>query len=287
MRLTNQNDFNKYRLVKIYCILFYVLMLYNWFNGLFLSQINPAFFHLRQDFFTWIFMFTGLHKIFLNNFYASVVFDFLFYSMPLLYLIILKKKPAYSLVVACIMIIINWAYVQCYTLYPTNSIEAHIAWLLFPFVFLSRSNNVTRSLLDGLRYFFIFFFFSSGVWKIYQGGFFNTFQMAAILLEQHKELLTNSPGYWQTKMQYWLIRNFKVSYTLYLIAAGIELSFVIGFFTKKYDSLFISAFLIFLVFDYLIMRISYVEILPLLIPMYMNLNIHFPDQRKMTNVQFR
>jgi len=238
-------------------------MLYKWINDLFLYQVQPAFFYTRKDLITWLFMQTGIHQWLLNNRGGWILFDSLFYSMPLFYLLTYKFAAKFSQTVAIIMLLINWCYVQCYTLYPSNSIEGHIAWLLFPIVFIPSNKKTFILLFEGLRYFFLYFFVSAAVWKLAQGGLFSEEQMSGILLYQHKELLTSSPGYWQSNFLLWLIQKPQLSYLLYLSATLLELSFIIGFFTKKYDRLLLVLFIIFLLMDHLIMRITYYEITPL------------------------
>jgi hypothetical protein len=232
-------------------------------NGLFLYQLQPAFFYTRKDLVTWLFMQTGIHQWLLNNPGRCVLFDALFYSIPLLYLLIYKYVSKLASAVAIIMLSVNWFYVQCYTLYPSNSIEGHIAWLFFPVVFIPADKKTFILLFDGLRYFFLFFFASAAIWKVAQGGLFNISQMSGILLYQHKELLASSPGYWQSDFLLWLIQRPQLAYLLYLSAALLELSFIVGFFTRKYDRLLLVLLVIFLVMDHLIMRITYYEIAPM------------------------
>jgi hypothetical protein len=232
-------------------------------NGLFLYQIQPAFFYTRKDLVTWLFMQTGIHQWLLNNRRGWILFDTLFYSMPLLYLLIYKYVSKLAPAVAVLMLLVNWFYVQCFTLYPSNSIEGHIGWLFFPIVFIPSDKKTFILLFEGLRYFFLFFFVSAAVWKLAQGGLFSISQMSGILLYQHKELLTSSRGFWQSNLILWLIQNPRLSYLLYLFAALLELSFIVGFFTRKYDRLLLVLLVIFLVMDHLIMRIPYYEIAPL------------------------
>ncbi|MGN6618168.1 MAG: hypothetical protein ACTHJ5_13425 [Ilyomonas sp.] len=262
------NQSLKYKVIRSYCIIFYVLMIYKFCNGLFLFQLQPSFFYLREDIFTWVFMQTGMHQWLLNNAYGCILFDILFYSAPVIYFVQFKFDPNRSAIMAIIMLVINWCYVQCYTLYPSNSIEGHIAWLLFPIIFIPSNPKTFALLFDGLRYFFLFFFISAGLWKFYQGGIFNPSQMSGILLYQHKEMLVNSPAYSQTIMIQWLIEHQKISYLLYLLLTVIELSFIIGFFTKKFDKILLVLFLIFLLTDHLVMRITYYEVTPLLLTLY-------------------
>lgn len=239
---------------------------------MFLFQLQPSFFYVREDVFTWIFMQTGLHQWLLNNQQGCLLFDFLFYSAPIFFLLHYKYNSTRSSTAAVIMLIINWCYVQCYTLYPSNSIEGHVAWLLFPVIFIPNSVKTFQLLYEGLRYFFLFFFVSSGIWKFAQGGIFNPSQMSGILLTQHKELLINSPGYWQTQLVWWLIQNQAVSYALYLLVTLIELSFIIGFFTTRFDKFLLLLFIIFLFADHVVMRIPYYDLAPFMLTLYLPIN---------------
>lgn len=264
--------YNSYRnkIIAAYCIIFYVLMVYKWFNGMFLYQMDPYFFYTRKDVFTWLFMATRIHTFLLNNKAGLLVSDIFFYAAPLLFYFINRNFNKFAKPAAMVLLLINWLYVQCYTLYPTNSIEAHIGWLLFPVVFVPRNIKTAALLFDGLRYFFLFFFASAGIWKFVQGGIFNTHQMSNILLMQHKELLVATPEQWYAVFIRWLINHTSISYALYLMATILELCFIIGFFTKKHDKLLLFAFMLFLLFDHFFMRIPYYDIAPLALTLLFN-----------------
>jgi hypothetical protein len=259
-----------------YTIIFYMLMVYKFFNGMFLFQMQPSFFYTREDLFTWIFMLTGFHKFLLNNQFGCIIMDVLFYTAPIVFYLLyrqsLKNKTAnfnrfnIARLAAIGMLFINVAYIQCYTLYPTNSIEAHIAWMLFPIVFIAKDIQVFKLLMDGIRYFLLYFLMSAGIWKIAQGGIFNTHQMSNILLVQHKEILVITPQHWYSKFIQFLINTPKLSYALYFAGTIFELSCLVGFFTKKYDRFIVVGWLFFLCFDHFIMRIPYYEISALLLP---------------------
>ena len=92
--------------------------------------------------------------------------------------------------------------------------------------------------------------------------------MSGILLFQHKELLANSPGFWQSNLITFLVEHKILSYILYLSTVLLELSFIVGFFTKKFDRLLILGFIFFLLMDHLIMRIPYYEVSPLLLTLW-------------------
>jgi len=255
----------KAKVASWYCLIFYGLMCYKLLNGLLLFQLQPSFIYVRQDMFTWLFMQTGLHQWLLNNQAGCVMADILFYSTPLVFVLVLKYKENWSSAPAFCMLVINWCYIQCYTLYASTSIEGYLPWLLFPLLFIVQSVSLFSLLFDGLRYVFLYLFSSAAIWKLIKGSVLNIQQMSGVLLYQHGQQLTNSPGYWQSRMYMWLINHEGVSYVLYLAGFLIELIFIIGFFTKKYDRLLAAAFISFLLMDHLIMRIPYYELSPMLL----------------------
>lgn len=260
MTLLHRKAFTKW-----YCILFYLLFFFKLCNGMLLFQLQPHLFNLRFDMVTWLLMKTGLHQWLTDNPTGWIVFDASFYVLPLLYWLTYRKNMKAATALAFAMLIVNWVYVECYTLYPANSIESYIAWLLFPCLFATASLKSFYYVLHGLRYFFLYFFVSAAVWKVVQHGVFNLEEMSGVLLYQHKEYLASSPHNWYSAIIYWLINHPVISYVLYAAAAICEGYFIIGFFTKKYDRYLIAIFGLFLIMDVLIMRIPYWEVCPFIL----------------------
>jgi hypothetical protein len=260
--MTQINNHKKF-ILQAYIIIFYVLMVYKFFMGMFLYQFTPVYFFANDNIINWILINTGFLQIVSANKMVAIALDALYYTAPiLLYGLYRFKKIAF--IVAIYMLLVNWLYVHVYTSFITNSIEAHTAWLLFPVLFLTNDKKwiITE---EALRYFFLFFFASAGIWKITQGCIFNTHQMSNILFTQHKELLLLTPNCWYASCIQWLIQHNLISYSLYAIATVAELVFIVGFFTKKYDTHLIGIFIIFLIFDHFLMRIPYYDVLPYLI----------------------
>jgi hypothetical protein len=165
------------------------------------------------------------------------------------------------------MLIVNWMYVQLYVLYPTNSIEAHVGWLLFPMVLMIKDLQSFWLMLSGMRYYVLFFFGSAGLWKLYGGGVFHLDQMSNVLLLQHKDLLVTSANHLYTQWIKMLITHPSLSWSLFAGATILELSFIVGFFTKRFDKLLCIFALLFIVMDKVVMNMYYIEILPLIIPL--------------------
>ena len=257
----------KHIVINYYCILFYALAIFKWCNNMLLYQQQPLFFYDTFDMFTWLFMQTGIHQWLLLTKHF-LLFDLLYYTAPLPLLMCSYLKPKLSWLAAVYLLTANWVYLQCYFLYPISSYTIFVVWLVFPVIFIARKEELFSLLFSGVRYFFLYFFLSAGVWKLVNSGVFNTAQLSAILLEQHKEMLTNSPGYRLSHFYQWLINHQTLSYILYLVVTAMELSFLIGFFTKRFDVFLIVIYFIFLFADYFVMRIPYYETLPFLLTLY-------------------
>ncbi len=232
-----------------------------------LYQLQPILFRTPFDGTAWVLMQTGIHQWLLNNRAGCLFFDAIFYLAPLAYWWLCEKKQLVSpLLFGIFWTIFNWVYVLCYVLFPTTSLEKFLPALLLPILFATRRIASFYYIMHGMRYFFLFFFVSTGLWKLRTGAVFNVEQMSGILLMQHKEFLVASPRHLYSSFLYWLIQNPYISYCVYLTGAIIELIFSIGFFTKKYDKQLFVLLIIFFVADFILMRIPFFEILPLALP---------------------
>lgn len=226
-----------------------------------LYQQQPVFIYDTFDVTIWLFMQTGIHQWLLQTKHF-LLFDIVYYTAPLALLISSYLKPKAVSFAAVYLLIVNWIYLQCYFLYPISSYTIFVAWLLFPLIFIADNENTFTLLFNGIRYFFLYFFLSAGIWKIVNGSVFNAAQLSAILLEQHKEMLTASPLYRLSYLYQYLINHTILSYTFYLVVTLMELSFITGFFTKRFDKYLLLIYFVFLIADYLVMRIPYFETLP-------------------------
>jgi hypothetical protein len=255
------------RYTLLFMLIFYALAVYKFVNGMWLFQNTPFAFRPYFDGSLWMFMQTGFHQWLLNNQPASIVMDLMFYLLPAIYFIAYNRNVKKASVIAAFMLLMNLVYVWCYTLYPTNSPEGHTGWLFTPVLFMSVTLTGFYLWMHALRYFFLFFFFSAALWKIYQGGVFEPMQMSGILLEQHKDLLVTDAQGWYAYFIYWLVQHPVAGRFLYLATTIVELIFIIGFFTRKYDRLLLLLFCIFLLLDVLVMKIPYYEVLGLTLPL--------------------
>ena len=100
------NQQHRKNIIALYCIIFYALMVFKWWGGLFLYQVKPFVFNTRFDVFTWIFMQTGLHQWLMTHPVGWYVFDLIFYILPLIYWFAsLKNVRAASIVAICMLVV--------------------------------------------------------------------------------------------------------------------------------------------------------------------------------------
>lgn len=250
-------------------LLFYLLAGYKWWQGMWFYQADPYLLLPRFDGTTWLFMLTGWHHQVLAYKAWQYTLDGLFYALPGIYAWVYLMRPKLASRLAVVWLLINWVYVQLYCSLGINSIEAHIAWLLFPLLFMARSLQRYYLILHGLRYYFLYFFCSAGLWKLWLGGAWEPTTMSGILLEQHKEWLLTAPtDYWQRRLIIFLIEVPLLGFALYWMAILIELSFGAGFFTRRADATLFVLFILFLIFDYVVMRIPYFDVSPFLLTLW-------------------
>jgi len=253
------------RIVLWYCVICLCIFMYRYFTNGLLSQIVPVSFINKIDFTTWIIQVTGLHKKLLNNFYLCLIADGIYFLFPFVYLFIFLSKRRFIKLAGLLLFVYSLIYSVVYCCYPIDSIETHIALMVFPIVLIPSSLQGFGLMFEAVRYFFLFFFSSAGIWKLVQGGLFNLQQMSGILLFQHKELLITDQSSLLLDFYRWLIVHPAISYWLYFLSTIMELFFIVGFFTKRYDRILLLIYCTFLIMDFVIMRIDYWRTFPFIL----------------------
>jgi hypothetical protein len=204
-------------------------------------------------------MLTDLQHLVIEKKGFQLVFDIVYILGPatLLTSVVANHKAQHFL--AIFVSFFSFIYAMTISSMSTLSIQAYMGWILIPLIFAWKSGNNYNLMVEALRYFFILIFLSAGLWKIRGGGIFYPGEMAGILLKQHTSYLVSDPADWFSRLVFFMSNNSKLSWCLYAFATVAELVFVIGFFTKKYDTVLIAIFVGFVLFNYFFMRINYVS----------------------------
>jgi uncharacterized membrane protein len=94
-----------------------------------------------------------------------------------------------------------------------------------------------------------------------RGSAFYEPQLSNILLAQQADLLLQHAANWRAEIIHYLIQNQSVSHKILLLNVVLQLSFLIGFFTTKFDRVLFGLTLIFVVSNYFVMGILSAELL--------------------------
>lgn len=260
--MNNQNVIQK--LVHLYFGT--VLMYFVWmsFNELHFHQYDPIFYRLKLDLTGLYLNKTGWHLALMESRWLQWMFDLLFLLMPFaIWFSVYKRKKASSWLVIS-TIAYNILYAWFYSTIHIYSIEVFTAFIFTPILFSANDEKSAELRIRTLRILFLIIFFSTGVWKLRAGGFFNVEQMSGILLSQHATFLAYNPNYYYTSIIHWLIEHPLMAQLLYGTATIVELMMCIGFFTFKWDRRLMILALLFVVMDYVLMHINYFPWLPMI-----------------------
>lgn len=197
-----------------------------------------------------LFRFSGLPTIILSSPLLSILLDGILICSTFFNVLGKPKKWSSLLFLFAFLI-----YFLLYNSLMQFTEHQLIPLLFFPWVSILESSENKSWFLKYLRYYFFFIFVSAAFWKIFRLNWLDFDYFKHVLL-LHIDVL---PLSFQTN---WAEKIIEINYLpsiIYIAGILFELSFVTGFFTKKYDTLFIVMLILFIVLDYLFMQINFYE----------------------------
>jgi len=232
---------------------------------------SPPFLELSADRIFWLLNSSGILQALLHYAPLSLSIDSLLLLLPLISL-------RYPLQRA-----FSWAYLPAISLYliaynasATHHEHSLIGLVAIAFLLCFKDSLRFSIVLSALRYYTCFIMASAALWKIGRGSLWQEGQITNILKLQHSKILTQAPdslcGQWIT----FLLENPTVSDSLWWVATLLELIFLVGFFTRRFDALLFWAFWLFVACDYFIMGLHFWE-LGILTPLFLRRLTRFLD----------
>lgn len=245
-------EISKDQIKKIVFFFYLILLLLKFLNGELLFQhSNPPIIYPVLNFTYWIFILIGAKDyIFEHDILKYLLDSILFISCILS---ILRVKSSLYPILFCISI---WLYQFLY--FSIVAYQPFAIGLLFPCLPFVFRNEIKFSISYQFgRYFLIGLYFLAGVLKIVNGGIFNIQQMSDSIRMTSVDYMFYNPNSIKTEIMSYFINHYHLSYTLYVMAIILEISFVIGFLTKKYDYHLALIFLTFHFANYMILDIPF------------------------------
>lgn len=232
----------------------FVVLVYFFFNNSLLSQLQqPVLVYPGSDNTFWLLHILNVPQFLLNHYWAGLIFDILLTCSCLICAIIPQQRLFTWLSVIGVWIL--------YIAYCSSAGKhyAQIGYLLAPLPFLALKDHKFNLLWNLFRYWVCFLYVSAGLYKIYYGGFGYSHNMSHILMQDNAEwFVFNRLGLQFSAIDY-LVQHPGISQWLYRTSAIIDLSLLIGFFTRRFDKWLLTALLVFHLGNFFLLHIPFVE----------------------------
>jgi len=233
------------------------VLLWRFASGALLSQIgsNPVIFNDREWMYQ-LFIASGIPALLTSGSIVSALFDVVLVSLPILFLVTLRP------IWAILFTIIFSLYFLTFNVVTGHHYHGLVGVLVItiPFWFVNNQERFAL-MLDGSRYYLLYIFSSAAMWKILRGSAFYPLQLTNILKAQQLDLLLQHPDSFKAVIVRYLIAHPDVSHMLLLLVVAIQLSFAVGFFTRKADKFLLLLLLLFFTGNYFVMGIFSFELI--------------------------
>lgn len=253
----------------IYVVAYLACVFFLWHNRMLLSQYDPVFFNVNHDITELTIVLTGLPKFMTAHPVWFFICDAFFIMVPVIVLAVFILTKRFVVWLGIVLTIFCGCYFLLGNIFIQYHPEPYVVFVFFLLLFATNKSENFYLILSFCRYYLLYIFVSAAVWKIARGALLNPFEMTNILLTQHADVLAPGCDSWSCNLLSYLIGHHQLSYCIYLLAAILEMIFIVGYFTSRFDKILFICLIAFLVGDQIVMRIPYWSILfagfPLLI----------------------
>lgn len=227
------DDISRTRLTRwVFGWLFLVLM-YQWWADLMISQLeSPILLRVDLDLTYWFVHLCGIGEMFQANYAAAFSFDLLLTAFCLI-VVIFPKRTLFPILTG-FLFLIYCILLNSYQCWHYHNLITLIL-LFVPFCF--RSLKTFSLLFAGLRYFVAYIYASAALWKLFRGSVFNEGQMKWLIEHNYVDRLAVE-GYelgFLENMMFQLSNYSTLSSIALIVGVAMEASFLVAFFTRKFD----------------------------------------------------
>jgi len=240
-----RSDFTK-QLILLVTIEFLIFLS----SGVGYTSISKApYFNIGVDPLYWFFY--GLHipQTILKYPIIASVLDFTTIGFLLLSLFKFSEKS-----IRCTVFLLILYYVTLTGYLGHRNYQSGFVWVLFPLMFKAEKNKILA--FEMLRYWVLFFYASSAIFKIGGAGVFNPNHLSSIFTQQLLPYYFEQNIGVKTMINTYLANCKNITQFLFWSAIIIESSTFLGFFTKKFDKSIGILVVAFHMFNWLLMDIS-------------------------------
>ncbi|MBK9762933.1 MAG: hypothetical protein IPO87_06110 [Flavobacteriales bacterium] len=210
---------------------FVVALLWRWSDSAMISQLEqPVLGNVYKDLTFWLFELARIPAFVTGQYAVALLLDLVVTTAALL-AFLQPSKVVYARIY-CLAILF---YFVIFTTYANYHYRPIIGLLVAGLPFAFRSMPRFGTFVQVLRYYVLFLYASAGLYKVMRGSWLNVDQMTMIIEKTQLDLLLTQPDNWHSLFYTWLLNNEWASWSLFVLATVLEVSFIIGFFTKRWD----------------------------------------------------
>lgn len=232
-----------------------VILVYRLLQGVLLSQIQqPHLFDLYQQAYS-VFGLTTIPYWLSQHYVVSVFFDVMLFALPLLCLF---KAKRIAIIASTLLLTV---YLLLFNMAANHAYHGLVGAVIVTIPFWSQKEERFNFLWQAARYYWLYVFASAGLWKILRGSAFLSDQMSNILMQQQLDYLLQQPLTFKASVIQYIIAHPTVSHGVLLINVCLQLCFLAGFFTRRFDTALIALSVVFCLANYFVMSIVSTELL--------------------------
>jgi hypothetical protein len=224
-------------------------------NSMMAQMDRPPFIFGETESVYKLFLLTGIPQFLTSNSFIAALTDISILITTVAFLMKFKR------ILAILFSILVLNYFLTYNIVTGHHYHGLAGLLVITIPFWFKSEQRFNFAWEAVRYYFLYIFASAALWKIFRGSAFYQDQLSDILKSQQINLLLQNPDIFRAHVVEYLIANTGISHIILLANALLQLTFAIGFFTKKYDHLLFILAIVFVIANYFVMSIVSAELL--------------------------
>ncbi|MEO6490418.1 MAG: hypothetical protein ABIO04_10795 [Ferruginibacter sp.] len=249
METANDNKtLNKIRIIFFIALVEYFLFIFSGSSFSFLQGDN--FFSIEVDPLSWGFYLAGMPQFILKHQWCGILID----SIIIISLLLFVRDPLNNRLAILLFLLLMLFYITFMGHMAHRNYQVGFFMVFVPFLFKGYTNKIFA--YESLRYFLLFFYLSAAFLKITNHSLAGNEHFSHLLSGQFTPYFLEGNTGVRTDLNLYLISHPATSHLLFIISFIVELTTIIGFFTKRFDNLLAIALLTFHFGNWLIMDIA-------------------------------
>lgn len=224
------------------------------FQGLYQS----VYFDAGIDPVYWTFFLLQIPQFIFIHYEVGLILD-ISILLLLIYSVFIKEN---KIITWTLFILLTMYYVSLTAILGHRNYQTGFFIMIIPFLFSNQTNR--KFAFEGIKYFYLFFYFSSGIFKFINQGINEPMLLSLTLKEQFIPYYLETNFSWRTSINSFLTQHNSITYFMYCVTIFIECFFVIGFFTNKLNYTLGILLVIFHLSNWIIMDIAPIGQLPVI-----------------------